>query len=212
MFTVISPEKIQLPPGTLVRLLGSWQDYQLLSQLRGDGSTPRIKYRPGEIILMSPLPEHGRNANVIADVVKVLLDHLRQEYDAFTPITMDLPDIVGIEPDYCFYIDNWEAVSGKKRINWAIDPPPDLVIEIDVTSYTDVEDYKPYRVPEVWLYKGNQFKIYGLEGDSYQIQANSRYFPNINIVEVVQESLQIASDRNTSAAMRELRRKFNSGN
>lgn len=59
MMTVISPLKIQLSPGTLVRLLGSWQDYQLLSQLRGDGSTPRIKYRPGEIILMSPLPEHG---------------------------------------------------------------------------------------------------------------------------------------------------------
>ncbi len=212
MFTVISPEKIQLPPGTLVRLLGSWQDYQLLSQLRGDGSTPRIKYRPGEIILMSPLPEHGRNANVIADVAKVLLDYLRQEYDAFTPITMDLPDIAGIEPDYCFYIDNWEAVSGKKRINWAVDPPPDLVIEIDVTSYTDIEDYKPYRVPEVWLYKGNQLKIYGLEGDTYQIQANSRYFPNINIVEVVRESLQIASERNTSYAMRELRIKFNSGN
>ena len=212
MFTVISPEKIQLPPGTLVRLLGSWQDYQLLSQLRGDGSTPRIKYRPGEIILMSPLPEHGRNANVIADVAKVLLDYLRQEYDAFTPITMDLPDIAGIEPDYYFYIDNWEAVSGKKRINWAVDPPPDLVIEIDVTSYTDIEDYKPYRVPEVWLYKGNQLKIYGLEGDTYQIQANSRYFPNINIVEVVRESLQIASERNTSYAMRELRIKFNSGN
>ena len=210
MITVISPEKIQLPPGTLVRLLGSWQDYQLLSQLRGDGSTPRIKYRPGEIILMSPLPEHGRNANVIADVVKVLLDYLKQEYDAFTPMTMDLPEERGIEPDYCFYIDNWEAVSGKKRINWAIDPPPDLVIEIDVTSYTDVEDYKPYRVPEIWLYKGNQFKIYSLEGDNYKIQANSRYFPNINIVEVVQESLQIASARNTSAAMRELRRKFNS--
>jgi Uma2 family endonuclease len=190
MITVISPEKIQLPPGTLVRLLGSWQDYQQLSQLRGDGSTPRIKYRPGEIILMSPLLEYGRNANVIADVVKVLLDYLKQEYDAFTPMTMDLPEERGIEPDYCFYIDNWEAVSGKKRINWAIDPPPDLVIEIDVTSYTDIEDYKPYRVPELWLYKGNQ--------------------SNINIVEVVQESLQIASDRNTSAAMRELRRKFNS--
>jgi Uma2 family endonuclease len=210
MMTVISPLKIQLPPGTLVRLLGSWQDYQLLSQLRGDGCTPRIKYRPGEIILMSPLPEHGRNANVIADVVKVLLDYLQQEYDAFTPMTMDLPEERGIEPDYCFYIDNWEAVSGKKRINWAIDPPQDLVIEIDVTSYTVVEDYKPYRVPEVWLYKGNQFKIYSLVEDSYQIQTNSCYFPNINIVELVQESLQIASERNTSAAMRELRRKFNS--
>jgi len=38
-------------------------------------------------------------------------------YDAFTPVTMELPEESGIEPDYCFYIDNWKAVSGKERIN-----------------------------------------------------------------------------------------------
>jgi len=36
---------------------------------------------------------------------------------------MELPES-GIEPDYCFYIDNWKAVSGKERINWSVDPPP----------------------------------------------------------------------------------------
>lgn len=41
---------------------------------------------------------------------------------------MELPQESGIEPDYCFYIDNWQAVSGKERINWSIEPPPDLVL------------------------------------------------------------------------------------
>jgi Uma2 family endonuclease len=210
MYAVISPEKIQLPPGTVVRLLGTWQDYIMLSELRGDDSIPRIKYRPGEISLMSPLPDHGRNVNVISDVVKILLDFLGKEYDAFTPITMDLPEIGGIEPDYCFYIDNWQAISGKKRIDWGVEPSPDLAIEIDVTSYTDIDDYKPYRVPEVWLYKGKQLKIYALESDNYQLQNKSRYFPNLNITEIIQESLQIAQERNSSTAMRELRKKLNS--
>ncbi|PAX45706.1 hypothetical protein CK510_30370 [Brunnivagina elsteri CCALA 953] len=62
----------------------------------------------------------------------------------------------------------------------------------------------------MWLYKGKQLKIYALESDNYQLQNNSRYFPNLNIAEIVQESLQIAQERNSSAAMRELRRKFNS--
>lgn len=118
-----------------MRLPGTWQDYRALSEQLGDRSTPRLKYRPGEILLMAPLPEHGRNANLIADVVKVLLDYLGREYEAFTPITMELPEESGMEPDYCFYIDNWAAIAGKKRINWSIDPPPDLVLEIDVTSY-----------------------------------------------------------------------------
>jgi Uma2 family endonuclease len=73
---------------------------------------------------MAPLPEHGRNANLVADVVKVLLDYLEQEYESFTPITLELTAKSGIEPDYCFYIDNWAAVAGKDRIYWDVEPPP----------------------------------------------------------------------------------------
>lgn len=124
----------------------TWQNCQSLCQQRGESSIPRIKYRTGEVLLMAPLPKHGRDASLIADVIKVLLDHAGREYDAFTPVTMELPEESGIEPDYCFYIDNWEAVSGKERINWSVDPPPDLVLEIDVTSYSNVNDYLPYQV------------------------------------------------------------------
>jgi Uma2 family endonuclease len=144
----------------MVRLLASWQEYERLCDQRGDGSIPRIKYRDGEVLLMSSLPVHGRDANLLADIVKALLDHDGREYDVFTSVTMTLPEKSGIEPDYCFYIDNWQAVSGKKRIDWQQDPPPDLVIEIDGTSYSDVRDYLVYGVPEVWLFKKQQLLIY----------------------------------------------------
>lgn len=210
MFALVTPEKIHLPAGAIVRLPGNWQDYQKLVDQLGDRSIPRIKYRPGEILLMSPLPAHGREANIIADVVKVLLDYLEQDYEAFTPITMDLPEIRGIEPDYCFYINNWAAVAGKDRINWGVDPSPDLVIEIDVTSYTDINDYLPYRVPEVWIYKRKRLVIYSYREEGYEVVHNSRYFPTMNISEMLIECFKIASDRNTSAAIRELRRKLES--
>ncbi len=211
MFAVITPKEIQLSLGTVVRLPGTWQDYQILSQQLGDRSSPWIKYRPGKILLMAPLVEHGRKIGIIADVVKVLLDCLGQEYEAFTPITMNLPESSCIEPDYCFYIQNWAAIAGKDRINWGVDPAPDLVIEVDVTSYTDVNDYLPYRVPEVWLLR-NQLVIYSLQGDRYNVNSNSRYFPSINISDLIQECFQIAKQRNTSTAIRELRRKFASEN
>lgn len=125
MYALVSPEKIQLPAGAVVRLPAIWQDYQTLCRQRGDGSCPRIKYRAGEVLLMSSLPKHGRDAHLIAHVITTLLDHSGREYDAFTPVTMDLPEKSGIEPDYCFYIDQWEAVSGKERIDWQNDPPPE---------------------------------------------------------------------------------------
>lgn len=202
MHAVITPERIELPPGAVLKLLGDWQDYQLLSQQLGDRAFPRIKYRPGEIWLMAPLPEHGRDASLLADIIKVLLDQKEQRYDSFTPITMSLTEVSGIEPDFCFYIENWRAVVGKKRINWESDPPPDLVIEVDVTSYTNINDYLPYKMPEVWLLKNKQLLVYRLQGENYEI-TESGYFPNVR--EIVRQCLQVANEQTTSEAIRWLR-------
>ncbi|MDJ0797902.1 MAG: Uma2 family endonuclease [Calothrix sp. MO_167.B12] len=203
MQTVITPEKIELSPGTVVKMLGSWQDYQSLSQQLGERCSPRIKYRSGEILLMAPLPEHGRDASLLVLIVTTILDHLNRTYDSFTPITMSLPLVSGIEPDYCFYIENWRSVVGKNRIDWQNNPPPDLVIEVDVTSYTSIQDYLPYKVPEIWLLKDKELLVYRFQGENYVITESS-YFPNIR--EIVQQCLQIANEQTTSEAIRWLKR------
>lgn len=208
MYAVISREKIQLPAGTVVRMPGTWQDYCTLCQSRGDRSIPRIKFRDGEILLISPLPRHGREANILADIVKALLDSENRNYEAFTPITMTLPEAGGIEPDYCFYIDNWQAAVGKDRMNWQVDPPPDLVIEIDVSTYTAAEDYAPYRVPEVWLLKTSGLNIYHLQGEVYQPEFGSRYFPKVDLPMLITKVLETASAQGTGAALRELRQQL----
>ena len=208
MYALVSFEKIQLPPGAVVRLPATWQDYHTLCQQRGDGSIPRIKYRNGEVLLMSPLPKHGRDAHLIASIITTLLDHDGREYDAFTPVTMELPEESGIEPDYCFYIDHWEAISGKERIEWQNDPPPDLVLEIDLTSYSNVNDYLPYQVPEVWLYRKKQLLIYQLQTTEYILRETSCYFPEIQPQKVIDRCIQIAYDRNTSAAIRDLKQQL----
>ena len=209
MFAVISPEKIEIPPGSVFQVLGSWADYEALTKQLEDKSLPRLKYRPGEIWLMSPLPEHGRSASLIADIIKAILDHLEKEYESFTPITMKLPQKSGIEPDYCFYIDNWQVASGKKRINWEVEPAPDLVIEVDITSYTDINDYLPYKVPEVWLFKSDRVTIYHLENDRYLVKNFSQYFPNLDILNLIADCFNVANNRNTSTAIRQLRQKLN---
>ncbi|WP_413198697.1 Uma2 family endonuclease [Nostoc piscinale] len=202
MNTLVTSEKIHLPAGAVLKLLGNWQDYQRMVAVLGDRAIPRIKYRPGEILLMAPLPEHGRDVSLVADVAKVLLDHLNLRYESFTPITMSLPEVSGIEPDFCFYIENWPSAVGKSRIDWQNDPPPDLAIEIDVTSYTDINDYLVYKVPEVWLLRNKQLLIYRLQGENY-ILSESIYFPNIP--EIAQQCFRIAREDTTSEAIRWLR-------
>jgi Uma2 family endonuclease len=212
MYAVISRDRVQIPPGSVMRIPGSWQDYCLLRDSRGDSSIPKIKYRQGEILLMSPLPKHGREANILADIVKILLSRQNRNYEAFTPITMELPHVGGIEPDYCFYIDNWQEVVGKDRIDWETDPPPDLAIslgerfaiEIDVTSYTAAEDYLPYGIPELWLFKNDRLSIYHLESGVYKQQENSIYFSGISLDETIAKCLQTAREKGTGAAIKQL--------
>lgn len=208
VITIICPDRLQMPPGAVLRLPATWHEYQQLAHQRGDGAIPRIKYRHGEVLLMSPMAAHGRDASLLADIAKVLLDHDGREYDAFTPITMTLPEASGIEPDFCFYIDNWPAVSGKPRINWQQDPPPDLVIEVDVTSYSDVADYLPYQVPEIWLWKNQSLKIYQLQTGEYVQEERSRFFPAIDLAAISQIAIQETGDRNSSFAVRNLRQRL----
>jgi Uma2 family endonuclease len=205
VYAVISKDRIEMPPGAVMRIPGSWVDYCQLRDSRGDGSIPRLKYHNGEILLMSPLPKHGREANIIADIVKVLLDSQGRDYEAFTPITMEFPEVSGIEPDYCFYIDNWQAVVGKDRIDWQVDPAPDLAIEIDVTSYTSAADFLPYRVPEVWLYKQDRLTIYRLVGDRYEVSETSLYFADIPFQETIASCFTHAKVKGTGAAINQLR-------
>jgi Uma2 family endonuclease len=210
MYTLVSREKTELSPGTVVRMPGTWQDYCVLRNSRGDGAIPRIKFRKSEILLMSPLPRHGREAHLLARVVEILLESQERNYEAFTPITMEVPEEGGIEPDYCFYIDNWQAAAGKDWLNWQVDPPPDLVVEVDmvevdITSYTAVEDFLPYGVPEVWIFKRRDLRIYGLVGAGYELRGTSRYFPGVDLSGLIEQVLMAAAERGTGVALRELR-------
>jgi Uma2 family endonuclease len=209
--TVISPDQLQVPVGAVLRIPATWQEYQTIAAQRGSRSIPRLKYQLGELWLMSPLAVHGRDAHLLSQIVITLLDHQQRDHDAFTSITMDLPEESGIEPDYCFYIDNWEAVSGKDRINWQQDPPPDLVIEVDVTSYTNIADYLPYRVPEVWIWKRKVLTIYQLQGNKYSAQSCSGLFPGLELQGLIDRCFRDTSDRNTSFAIRNLRQELGDG-
>ncbi|MGF1481928.1 MAG: Uma2 family endonuclease [Cyanophyceae cyanobacterium] len=216
MFAVVTSDTTHLRPGAVVQFPGSWEEYSTLASRRGDGTTPRIKYRQGEILLMSPLPQHGRSASLVADIVKAILDFLGQNYEAFTPITIELPQVGGIEPDFCFYIKNWQAAVGKDRIDWTIAPPPDLAIEIDVTNYTNIEDYLIYRIPEVWLLRSDflqdssasRLQIYLLTEDQYITSERSLFFPNLDITAIIADCSSAASTQGSGAAMQQLRERL----
>ena len=176
----ISPIK-SLPDGSVATIPMSWADYQQLAASRGDRSTPRLKYADGYLTLKMPTFEHGQLDAMVADLLVAILNQQLRDYVRTTPVTLQIPEQAGIEPDHCFWLNDWAAVSGKSRIDLVTDPPPDIAVEVDVTNFTNIADYERFKVPEVWLIRGDVLAIFVLTSNGYTQAESSQFFPDTAI-------------------------------
>jgi len=191
----ISQDIINLPPGTDVTLRHqTWVDYEKLIRIRKDHTAIKIYFdiKTEEIRIMSPLPGHGKRVDTLSDLVKLLLHQQGQDWESFHPITLKRFEEAGLEPDACFYIQNRAAILGKERIDLATDPPPDLAIEVDLTSSTQAEDYQALKIPELWIYHQGQLSIYLFNGEQYNESINSLIFSQIPVKQILPEYVELA--------------------
>ena len=154
----------------------SWETYERLLAEHADNSAPRFAYDRGELEIMSPNPEHERTNRRIAQLVLAVADEMGITAEDLGSTTFRREDLErGFEPDSCFYMSNEEAIRGKDRIDLTVDPPPDLVIEVDITSPSldKLSIYASMRVPEVWRYDGRKASILILGGEHYAETARS---------------------------------------
>ncbi|MEH2062242.1 MAG: Uma2 family endonuclease [Nostoc sp.] len=176
-----------LQPTEIVHLSGiSWQTYEnLLTELSASRRL-RLTYNRGTLEIMVPSPEHERYKEIVGRFVETLAEELEVRIDCLGSTTFKLPKLSGAEPDKCFYIENINVIRGKKRIDLTQDRPPDLVVEIDITSsYKNrFEVYADMGVPEIWRYDGNNFSINILQNQKYISVERSLAFPNLPLTEI----------------------------
>jgi Uma2 family endonuclease len=68
-----------------------------------------------------------------------------------------------------------------RAVDFSQDPPPDLVVEIDIT-HTDIaknDFYAQLGVPEFWRFDGEVWRIYQLQSGSYSEVEVSPTFPQV---------------------------------
>jgi len=161
----------------------SWETYEHLLADHANSSAPRFTYAEGILEIMSPLNEHERLKEFMADLVRVVAEERQVEFANFGSSTFRRPDLRrGIEPDSCFYVQNVELIRGKKEIDLTVDPPPDLVIEVEVTNpvLPKLPIYARLGVPEVWLYEVGEAKILRLRADKYEETEQSEVLPSLS--------------------------------
>ena len=194
---------IDLAPGSRLQVADvTWQQYQaLLDDLGETRRTPHIHYYNQTLDIMAPLPEHERSIVLIADLVKIILRVQQRPWESLRSTTFKREGLAGVEPDDCFYIQHQSAVIGKDRIDLAIDPPPDLAIESDVTSKTQTAAYEAIGVPELWIYDAGNLRIFHLQAGKYIEMETSPTFPDLPIKGMTSQVLQQAKAIGTSQAL-----------
>jgi len=169
----------------------NWQQFESILAELGERRASRLSYSNGRLEIMVPLPEHEKAKEIIGDMVKILLEARQIAFETLGSTTLKNERMSqAVEPDTCFYIQNQAAVIGKNRLDMSVDPPPDLAIEIDLTSRTQLDNYQILGVPELWRYARRGLQINVLQAEQYIESDVSPTFPNIPIVELVNQYTQ----------------------
>ena len=166
----------------------SWQTYEALLKDLESQRGIRLTYDRGLLEIMTPLAPHERNSRLIGRLVEALTEELNIEICSLGSLTCKREDLArGLEPDECYYIQNEPVIRSLEQIDLNQDPPPDLAIEIDITSSSinRLALYASLGVPEVWRYDGSRLIIYQLEGGEYRVCDRSSTFPLITSSEII---------------------------
>jgi Uma2 family endonuclease len=202
MPTVLSP-----PEARVILHNVSWLLYEQLLAEHEDRSSPRFAYDRGELEITVPSYEHEELNRLIDNCIAIIALEWNIEYCNAGSTTFKREDLErGFEPDSCFYVQHAGQIAGKKRLDLTVDPPPDLVLEIDIThpSLDKLSIFAAVGVPEVWRYDGDRIQMLRLAGNSYVKHERSLAFPGLQS-EHLAELLAASQQMSRTAWLRHVR-------
>jgi len=161
----------------------SWDTYERLLAEPGRSSGVRFYYDQGSLEIIVPSVEHETIKRTIEMIIDSLIAERDIDFVGAGSTTFNRKDLEkGFEPDSSYYFHNADKVEGKKGIDLSKDPPPDLVIEVDVSSYSAhklTTYYAAIGVPEVWRYSEGVVSIWNLVRNRYHQRDESPVLPKV---------------------------------
>jgi Uma2 family endonuclease len=147
MAATIAPEAHE----HVVHLKVSWATYEALVAETGEARRALLSYDGETLELMAPHTDHEAYKTLVEMLLNILM--IEWECNLYgTGSTTFKAEPVGAEPDTSYYIANAINVGFLEKIDLGTSPPPDLVVEIDLSrSRMDkLALYATIGVPEFW--------------------------------------------------------------
>lgn len=157
-------------PGERLLLTGvPYADYERFVEWRdAHRRTVHLAYDSGKLEIMVVSNLHERFRKRLDVLIISWIVETGGDYCPSGQLTHLREDIAkGFEPDECYYIQNWQKVSGFRDIDFLKDPPPDLAVEVEVsrTVLSRLPIYAAFKIPEVWRWDGENITILLLQAD-----------------------------------------------
>ncbi len=158
----------------------SWEEYEELLTQVGEPAGLRISFDKGTLCAMTLSAQHEKYVRFTESLITAIRLRLRLKILGFGSATMrKRAESVGKEPDACFYIQTADQLGPRIQLDFAVDPPPDLAVEIDIhhDSLDKFPIYVELGVPEIWRYDGRALTIYHLQRKRYVKREASQALP-----------------------------------
>jgi Uma2 family endonuclease len=159
----------------------NWQAFEAFLVALGEQRSARLAYDRGVLEIMSPSRRHESAKSIMGRLIETWAAEKNINIASMGSLMLKRADLsCAVEPDECYYIQNEQNIRNQEDIDLAQDPPPDLVLEIDITSPSllRLPIYAALGVPEVWRYDGQELHLYILQSGSYISQEQSQVVPS----------------------------------
>ncbi len=160
----------------------SWEIFVALADERR-GSVPRLSYDEGVLEMVSPKRKHENISCLLGRMIEAYSEIKGIEILSVASVTVKRSDLKkAYEADESYYVTNLDKVLAKEELDFEVDPPPDLVIEVELTSSAidKLELFAAMQVREVWRHDGTSVQFYRLSSGRYECIAESTELPGLS--------------------------------
>ena len=160
----------------------SWETFVALADERR-GSVPRMTYNEGVLEMMSPKLKHENIACLIGRMIEAYSEIKGIEILSVASVTVKRSDLKkAYEADESYYVTNIDQVLANEELDFEVDPAPDLVVEVELTSSAidKMELFAAMQVREVWRHDGTTVQFYRWVNGHYDLIPTSVELPGLD--------------------------------